>query len=807
MVTSTYPGCYFPYARKYTTVYAIFKNLFSLYLVSFFFFSFNAFGQAGDVSQIRNGPADNPTKNFFSTFPNPDWVNGNAGASNAHYREGMSIGYRSLITGVTAGVCYEYILEYDTYHGAMAIDYLTHFQRLEPHGPFNHSAEVIDPRIFKSGNKEYILGVVSTNTFTIPAPAASGIASGSTKNIAGQPTASYNALPAAEKLMTIYNGTINNITYEDQDAIAISGNTNTSSSIRISFTAEDDSVVLAWGGHIASRLDWGFSSTTGEALSAAGISGSPYHMRQISMNTCAGVNIPIGNQDRSLSAAAVFPPPECPTVPSQTKCFGSSSFVFTIASPETGTTYTWSFGSNTANAAFSGGTNTGNSVTIVPAGGGSFTAGSFTLDITALRNGISQVCPGVATGTVVQVIATASASPTLIDIRTSAHSTTLTADINASSSDPNNANYNYLWEIVTAGTAGTLTNATSRIATYTAGLLDASSTIQFKVTATQKSAPSCSDDEVVSVSVNAGPVCDVSPQAAICQGATPTHNGSPSTIFTGATYTWSLEGYGGTGTTSSTLASTNGGVSMQVNASQSYRIVLSQVYPNTALNTSCYEDVTVIPTPSVSTRYNAPSCSEKTFTVDVTNPVNNFTYSIDQPGNNLTFSNITPSAGSPNVQFTGLTNGDGFTVTVTTDVAGCTNTSSCATNPEPSSRISTTSNSTATEVTAVTNTENTNAKAVEPYRITLGSTTKVKALPNPYVDKLRFNLLSSVSGMGSLELYNVLGQKIGIVFEGYVDAGREFNKEYNVPTEKRGTLIYVFKVGDQRVTGKLIGLK
>ena len=103
-------------------------NLTILFISSLLIFSSQVYGQAGDVSQIRNGPADNPQKNFFSTFPNPDWVNGNAGASNAHYTEGMSIGYRSLITGVTAGNCYEYVIEYDTYHGAMAIDYLTHFQ-------------------------------------------------------------------------------------------------------------------------------------------------------------------------------------------------------------------------------------------------------------------------------------------------------------------------------------------------------------------------------------------------------------------------------------------------------------------------------------------------------------------------------------------------------------------------------------------------------------------------------------------------------------------------------------------------------
>src|SRR5688500_13735397 len=83
------------------------RNLKILFIPSLLIFSSQAYGQAGEVSQIRNGPADNPQKWFYANFNNPAWVNGNAGAQTAHYVEGMSIGYRSLITGLTSGVCYE----------------------------------------------------------------------------------------------------------------------------------------------------------------------------------------------------------------------------------------------------------------------------------------------------------------------------------------------------------------------------------------------------------------------------------------------------------------------------------------------------------------------------------------------------------------------------------------------------------------------------------------------------------------------------------------------------------------------------
>jgi uncharacterized repeat protein (TIGR01451 family) len=69
-----------------------------------------------------------------------------------------------------------------------------------------------------------------------------------------------------------------------------------SAAIQISFTASVANPVLAWGGHIATRKDWGLGN------SAIAISGSPYHTRLIDLNGSGG------NQDRSLSAqAVVFP--------------------------------------------------------------------------------------------------------------------------------------------------------------------------------------------------------------------------------------------------------------------------------------------------------------------------------------------------------------------------------------------------------------------------------------------------------------------------------------------------------------------
>jgi hypothetical protein len=82
--------------------------------------------------------------------------------------------------------------------------------------------------------------------------------------------------------------------------------------------------------------------------------------------------------------------------------------------------------------------------------------------------------------------------------------------------------------------------------------------------------------------------------------------------------------------------------------------------------------------------------------------------------------------------------------------------------------------------------------------------TKVLAAPNPFSDRVKFTMESGVSGLGSLEIYNSLGQRIKVVYEGYIEAGRPMVKEFSVPSVQRGMLVYVFRVGNERVTGKLI---
>ena len=91
--------------------------------------------------------------------------------------------------------------------------------------------------------------------------------------------------------------------------------------LTITFTNTQLNPVLAWGGHIATRVDWGFGN------SAASISGSPFHTRLIDLDGSGG------NQDRSLSAAAVIFPATI-TIIKDAIPDAATTFPFTATGPE-----------------------------------------------------------------------------------------------------------------------------------------------------------------------------------------------------------------------------------------------------------------------------------------------------------------------------------------------------------------------------------------------------------------------------------------------------------------------------------------
>jgi hypothetical protein len=83
----------------------------------------------------------------------------------------------------------------------------------------------------------------------------------------------------------------------------------------------------------------------------------------------------------------------------------------------------------------------------------------------------------------------------------------------------------------------------------------------------------------------------------------------------------------------------------------------------------------------------------------------------------------------------------------------------------------------------------------------------VSAYPNPFTDRVKFSITSSVSGNATLDLYNLMGVKLATIYQGYLFAGNQQVINYKVPAKYKGTLIYVLTIGNQQINGKLIELR
>ena len=210
------------------------------------------------------------------------WQNGNLNGSQAHYSEGDSVPYRAVFSSLVAGATYTATIEWDTTQsGKHAIDYLTTWNRTENPNPCAGVAGI------PAG------ACSSPTTFAIPVDA----------NVTNGPNEAPGGGDDIIQIpgnFTVFNGSIGGVSAYTRTG-TYAGTSKTS--IVVTFSAgADGTAVLAWGGHISTRVNWGLGS------SAVAISGSPFHMRLVGF-TCSNVsNCGVGQQDRSLSADAVIFP-------------------------------------------------------------------------------------------------------------------------------------------------------------------------------------------------------------------------------------------------------------------------------------------------------------------------------------------------------------------------------------------------------------------------------------------------------------------------------------------------------------------
>lgn len=240
----------------------------------------NAFGQKsiGSSSRVVLAPQAPPNLDQCANgqFGGPvlqctgaNWQNGNLNSNNSQWIEGQGVAYRLRLTGLTVGTPATYRLEYDTTIGGKhAIDYLL---------TYNQDAPGADPC---SGLASCNAGTATT--FDIPfdfnvKAGQDGIV-GTTDDIVQKPG-----------VFTVYGGSM-----IATSAYILSGpySGNSSTAIDVTIIPTQADVVIAWSGHIATRMEWGVAN------SAVNLTGSPYHMRSLTG----------GNQDRSMSLdSIVFP--------------------------------------------------------------------------------------------------------------------------------------------------------------------------------------------------------------------------------------------------------------------------------------------------------------------------------------------------------------------------------------------------------------------------------------------------------------------------------------------------------------------
>jgi hypothetical protein len=279
--------------------FVVFVLLFTLSQQSMFAAPSTTSKASANLDQCRNGASTAPVKCSGTA-----WVNGNAGASNAHYVEGDSISYRMVMTGLSLGT-HTLVIQWDTTKGGThALDYITSWDRNVQSGS-DACSDLLSTSIC---NAAASFGIDLTKDSAVPASLP-------------------KTAPFSEN-MVAYGGTVTSLVFTVTPPATFSFVGDTSQTATITFTATNSTMVLAWGGHIAKRQEWGapiVSNSLPFTGTASNISGSPYHTRLISLDGAGG------NQDRSLSAAAVASTSQI-TITKSVTGTGSGSFPFT-ASP------------------------------------------------------------------------------------------------------------------------------------------------------------------------------------------------------------------------------------------------------------------------------------------------------------------------------------------------------------------------------------------------------------------------------------------------------------------------------------------
>src|SRR5215471_5631513 len=218
------------------------------------------------------------------------WTSGAVNQNSSLYREGDFVPMRTEINDLTAGTRYTLRLGYDATRAQggqqlalHAFDYL---------GTYDASAFAGQQIIPCQGIA--VTGSPTCNnppsTIPVPIDTATTFPAG-----AGQIPGDFS----------MWGATLSHAAYVTP-ATPIDVNTTgtVQRAIDVTFTAHGDTIVLAWGAHIASSLDWG----AGRTFIPAG-SGNSFHMRLLQYQVEGGTPASPGNKSIQLSGSSIAPVP------------------------------------------------------------------------------------------------------------------------------------------------------------------------------------------------------------------------------------------------------------------------------------------------------------------------------------------------------------------------------------------------------------------------------------------------------------------------------------------------------------------
>ena len=569
--------------------------------------SFTVYGQACQFQQGQNGGVGLPVESPVQ------FERGNSNGSKSHFAEGYSVPYRIEFTTLEANQQYRVRIAFDVKKNEkVSFDYITGFQNLQLRQSL--PSELVDPLV---GTGLASLSGISSSFLAIPAPtfttntSFNSTASASfsqLKTAAGlnpetsMPTSPYSASLRNKGNMVIWNATLNSIQYVG--GVDISPAT-VSVAMDVVFTKANNAnnVVLAWGGHIASLLDWGVGN------SASSIPGSPYHMYvETVVKTSDGDVICNGNMDCQIAADAVTPVPTCNITGPSELCSSTTLVNYKAvldASQNGPVSYNWSVVdlSSSSTAQLSGsGAGVSSIDTLLQA---IIPSDSFLVRLRVQRGGIFNYCylnsvdsPGTKVKKL-NVEVQAQAMPTVISLN-SASTSQLNATIQLNGSIVTTG-FNYQWTIVGPGgfASGSLDSYSIPDPVFTASM---AGDYTLKVIASQQAAPNCVDSATIVISVGSSQGCPSLLTQSLCNASQLSFPVS-SLPQPDVDYSWSV-------TNGASILNEGGDSLLTVLAgAQDFDITLQLSYANPLLNNLvCTYPVIVHPLPIVTAGSYGPTC-------------------------------------------------------------------------------------------------------------------------------------------------------------------------------------------------------